>query len=153
MEKIKLSKYEYNKKWKKDNREKINLQSRERYKKDPEKFKKQARDLYRKNLEKNRRISREYRKKNPEKPHFRNYRNNSKHKGLAFEISFKQFSHLTKQPCFYCGEVADSINGLDRVDNGKGYLLDNVVPCCEWCNRMKLIYSQEEFVKKNHENI
>lgn len=27
--------------------------------------------------------------------------------------------------------------GIDRVDNSKGYILDNVVPACGTCNRMK----------------
>ena len=27
--------------------------------------------------------------------------------------------------------------GLDRLDNSKGYVLDNVVPCCDKCNRLK----------------
>lgn len=37
-------------------------------------------------------------------------------------------------------------NGIDRVDNLKGYYRGNCVPCCEMCNRMKLDYSGEEFL-------
>jgi len=31
----------------------------------------------------------------------------------------------------------DNIDGLDRIDNTKGYVIDNVVPCCGHCNLMK----------------
>ena len=37
-------------------------------------------------------------------------------------------------------------NGLDRVDNNKGYFEDNVVPCCGVCNKMKGTMKQEEFL-------
>lgn len=36
-------------------------------------------------------------------------------------------------------------NGLDRVENEKGYTENNVVTCCRWCNQMKLDRSQNEF--------
>jgi hypothetical protein len=28
-------------------------------------------------------------------------------------------------------------NGIDRVDNEKGYLVENCVPCCFTCNSLK----------------
>jgi hypothetical protein len=39
-------------------------------------------------------------------------------------------------------------NGIDRVDNTKGYYRGNCVSCCEMCNRMKLDYSAEIFLKQ-----
>lgn len=30
-----------------------------------------------------------------------------------------------------------TMNGIDRINNSKGYLASNVVPCCEHCNRAK----------------
>lgn len=36
-------------------------------------------------------------------------------------------------------------NGIDRVDNTKGYEETNVVPCCTVCNRAKMAHTQEEF--------
>ena len=35
-------------------------------------------------------------------------------------------------------------NGLYRYDNLLGYTIDNVVPCCGKCNRMKMDLSIEE---------
>lgn len=37
------------------------------------------------------------------------------------------------------------ICGVDRVDSSKGYTIDNVVPCCDICNRMKLDKDITEF--------
>ena len=36
-------------------------------------------------------------------------------------------------------------NGLDRVDNNKGYTIDNVVPCCKRCNYAKNNQTPREF--------
>lgn len=43
------------------------------------------------------------------------------------------------------------INGIDRVDNNKGYTLDNCVPCCWECNQMKSslnLYEWLAFIEK-----
>ena len=37
-------------------------------------------------------------------------------------------------------------NGIDRVDNEKGYLLNNSVPCCWGCNSMKINKSLYEWL-------
>jgi len=37
-------------------------------------------------------------------------------------------------------------NGIDRIDNNRGYLLDNCVACCEMCNRAKLTHSRQNFL-------
>ena len=39
------------------------------------------------------------------------------------------------------------INGIDRVDSGKGYVINNVVPCCKYCNIAKGEMSREDFLK------
>jgi len=65
---------------------------------------------------------------------------------------------ITKQNCYYCGIEPSQeskekrqngsyiYNGLDRVDNTKGYTLDNVVPCCGRCNKAKNIYHKDNFL-------
>jgi hypothetical protein len=74
------------------------------------------------------------------------------------EISLEMFRQLTSSPCHYCGSEPRLImrsrsshseykyNGLDRVDSTKGYSVDNVVPCCSWCNRMKLDLPLSDFI-------
>lgn len=40
--------------------------------------------------------------------------------------------------CSYCGFISlDKLNGIDRVDNTKGYSVSNCVSCCYDCNKMK----------------
>ena len=50
-------------------------------------------------------------------------------------ISQIDFDNLSKNDCFYCGKPGP--NGIDRVDNNKGYELSNCVPCCKHCNYVK----------------
>ncbi len=59
-------------------------------------------------------------------------------KGLGFDVTAEQHEHLLRQPCFYCqGALSPTGHSLDRVDNTRGYLMSNVVPCCGTCNRIK----------------
>lgn len=65
---------------------------------------------------------------------------------------------LTSDNCHYCGiepflemksdNNVDSYkyNGIDRIDNTKGYLEDNVVTCCITCNKAKSTLTYEEFI-------
>lgn len=63
-----------------------------------------------------------------------------------------------KQNCYYCGNapsnkrtrdtgIATYYQGLDRVDNNLGYTIENIVPCCKYCNSFKLDRTEEEFYK------
>lgn len=65
-------------------------------------------------------------------------------------IDFDTFSSLVKGKCYYCGQVGSNstgYNGIDRVDNSKGYIEGNVVSCCKQCNRAKGTESAELFRK------
>lgn len=64
------------------------------------------------------------------------YRSPARLKGRVFELSQEQFNDLVMAPCKYCGDK-DFPLGVDRVDNSKGYTLDNCVPCCGMCNKAK----------------
>ena len=85
------------------------------------------------------------------------YRAAAKRRNLEFKLTRDQFRHLAKQPCCYCGaEPCNSLgknklngdfvyNGIDRVNNAKGYTLDNTVPCCRLCNWAKGTLAPAEF--------
>lgn len=82
-------------------------------------------------------------------------------------IIFEDFYRISQLPCHYCGAGPNNIqnsarqdkkasqtakergdfiyNGLDRVDSSKPHTLDNVVPCCKWCNFAKRERSVEDF--------
>lgn len=84
-------------------------------------------------------------------------------KNKPWELTLEQYSQLIHGDCYYCGEppTADNqwnkgnkragenvtflANGIDRIDPDKGYTIDNCVPCCKQCNRMKWDYTPEQF--------
>ncbi len=101
----------------------------------------------------------------------RGYKRSAKARGLEYTLTEQQFAEITHQNCYYCGAKPNNIskqsqyngeyvyNGLDRVDNSRGYTIDNVVPCCKFCNERKGKLSLQEFkdwinsVYKNLSNI
>ena len=42
---------------------------------------------------------------------------------------------------------ASKVNGIDRIDSSKGYSLDNCVPCCPLCNRLKSDLDKNMFLE------
>lgn len=102
---------------------------------------------------------------------------NSRQRNLISNIYFENFKLLIFKPCYYCGieysctkqDIGRNrknhsnkkifYNGLDRIDSSKGYIIDNVVPCCKYCNQAKSNLSEEEFknlikrIYKNYVNI
>lgn len=70
----------------------------------------------------------------------------AKKRGLEVELTFDQFLEIRSGNCTYCnGPLPESCGGLDRIDNDKGYLLDNIVACCRRCNLSKHSMNQIEF--------
>lgn len=71
-------------------------------------------------------------------------------KNLAFELSLENFYDMVQQKCHYCGEFSEkkTINGIDRKDQTKGYILDNCVACCKMCNMMKNTLHEDKFLQK-----
>ena len=89
---------------------------------------------------------------------------------MGFEdvIDFEAFTKLSKSPCRYCGlkyskkiedrfaeskknkKLSDEIlkcNGIDRVNNRKGYTKENSAPCCKYCNFAKHTMAESDFYK------
>ena len=91
---------------------------------------------------------------------FRDYKVKAKKRSYEFNINQDDFINLIKLDCHYCGAepsnrkvnryhfVDETIfyNGLDRVDNTKGYSVDNCVPCCKFCNQAKHGMTKEFFL-------
>lgn len=90
----------------------------------------------------------EERAKHPE-THYVEYQRGASKRSLEFTLSFPVFQELVQDKCYYCHHKVDGeANGIDRVDNGKGYTSDNCVTCCEMCNIMKGPYNQHYFLQK-----
>jgi len=75
------------------------------------------------------------------------YKSNARDRGYEWNLTKKDFTSFWQKPCYYCGDKIETI-GLDRINNEKGYLMDNVVSCCETCNRMKLGMTLECFINQ-----
>lgn len=97
---------------------------------------------------------------------YRNHKQSSKARGYE-PLDRVVWENLVKKECFYCGDMGEvrfikipndteeniqktriKINGIDRLDSGKGYNIENCVPCCRACNRMKSDYLLNDFFKR-----
>ncbi len=92
---------------------------------------------------------------------FNEYFRKAKKRKLDFDLSFLEFKDFIKGHCHYCGIEPSSIrkaqgrdkiqiiwNGIDRIDSNKGYILENCVSCCKYCNQAKSDLTLDAF--KNH---
>ena len=101
-------------------------------------------------------LSREPRKRNYKaemfnnmKCHYAHYIKNALVRNKEITIQFEEFCNIITQPCYYCNDIIEGeINGIDRLNNDIHYTLENCVPCCKICNRMKLYYHPTFFVEK-----
>ena len=105
---------------------------------------------YRKNSLKCQERMKKYDKKRRQSMHgkYLRYRQKAKERDYVFALSEIDFALLISSPCYYCGKLQENFNGVDRVDNRRGYILDNCVSCCEDCNKMKMTRTKEEFIMK-----
>lgn len=86
------------------------------------------------------------------------YKGRAKHKNIAFLLSKEEFRNLVIRNCYYCGREPNNkvmrknysgefiYNGIDRINNDQGYVLQNCVTCCIMCNKGKSSLSQNEFL-------
>lgn len=96
---------------------------------------------------------------------FKRVKSDAARAGREFTLPFEWFKHMIHAPCHYCGAVdRNSINvaskrpgvwlvkdfrynGLDRLENEVGYVIQNCVPCCVICNRAKNSMVYQEFIE------
>lgn len=90
---------------------------------------------------------------------YQSYIQAAKKRSLSWNIEYKQFLEITKQKCYYCDaepEMRPShskrwgfkfpMSGIDRIDSNRGYEIDNVVPCCSYCNQAKWDHDVQDFL-------
>jgi hypothetical protein len=93
---------------------------------------------------------------------YRARRSDSLRREIPFELSMEEFREIIHYNCEYCNIKPSQIyrvssktkiylyNGIDRVDNSKGYRPSNCVACCGTCNTMKGQLSLLQFLKQIH---
>lgn len=101
-----------------------------------------------------------------------NYKKSAKSRNIPFDLTNDEVEKLIFQNCYYCTAKPENkcrvklkndlqhedllYNGIDRVDNSKGYTVNNVVPCCTQCNFAKRSLSIKDFkqwIMKVYENL
>lgn len=90
---------------------------------------------------------------------YHTYKKSAEKRRLLFELTMEQFVTLVKSNCHYCSKPPSQIkarkgtrapfiyNGIDRKDNGGGYILSNCVPCCKICNYAKHTMTYTQFLE------
>lgn len=89
---------------------------------------------------------------------YRATKQSASNRNLTFNLGVDDVKMISGKDCFYCGVSPKQVlkvrnrfgkdyvyNGIDRVDNTKGYTLDNCVPCCKKCNQAKMNLPVEQF--------
>jgi hypothetical protein len=80
---------------------------------------------------------------------WRSTQRNAYSRGLLFTLSESEYENLIIRPCYYCGFYSlTRFNGIDRIDNNKGYILENCISCCKMCNMIKYSQHPNEFLDK-----
>lgn len=89
------------------------------------------------------------------------YKDGAKSRNIEWNLSNDDFVKLVTSNCIYCGAAPNirdkyskyykiniPVTGIDRINSSKGYTVDNCVPCCSMCNKMKLNYTTDQFINK-----
>lgn len=75
------------------------------------------------------------------------YKTSAKIRNYEFTLNKQEFHDIIITKCFYCNKKDSLFNGIDRVDNSKGYILGNCVSCCHICNDLKSTVTKEIILK------
>lgn len=89
---------------------------------------------------------------------YNTYKRQATKRSYVFDITYEFFKELIFKDCYYCSNPPSNTakqnhrsltyNGVDRVDNSRGYYDDNVVSCCGECNWMKNKLNKDKFLEK-----
>ena len=152
---------DYDKNWKEKNSEMV-----KKWREENSDYYKQ---WYAKNSEKCKEYRRKFREKNPDydKQYKRKYYNTQIGRANMLASSYRKHDKNAKRgectitaqwiidniftsKCIYCGETDWTELGCDRIDNDLPHTPENVVCCCEKCNKERHLMPFEEFLAKNN---
>ena len=90
---------------------------------------------------------RKVKKADPVQSLYNRYKQGAARRELPFKLTLEQFGLIVKKKCAYCGIISKSrLNGVDRIDSSKGYIVGNVNPACKICNVSKWTLSKSAFL-------
>lgn len=102
---------------------------------------------------------------------YKNYKHNAIKRNYEFNLTKEEMLNLFSKNCHYCGqepiemkgdmsgnytEIPFKRNGIDRIDNSKGYTIGNVISCCRNCNIAKSTMSYPKYINfiiKSYNNL
>ena len=148
--------------WRAENNEKIADYRKGYYQKNKERELEQHKEWYQKNKERELEQHKKWREQNPE--YWKEYIKTPMGRALYLVSNYKQddkeanrgectltarwiVDNIFTQKCRYCQKDDWTELGCDRVDNDLPHTPDNVVCCCEKCNKERGTKSFEEFLK------
>lgn len=76
---------------------------------------------------------------------FSDYKASAKNEGRTFNITFEEFKYYWQKPCIVGCKITTI--GLDRIDNSRGYEIDNIRPMCIKHNTMKNEFTDEDVIE------
>lgn len=135
---------EYQHNWYIKNKKKKDIQSKEWAKKHRKEMVKIVQKYVQKNKEKVALYNKDFGKSIEGKYRLVKHRHKER-KWLGDCIGIEEFEKIVSSPCTYCGDNIN--NGIDRVENDKGYTKENSVSCCRFCNFMKKNWTKEFFIE------
>jgi hypothetical protein len=142
-----------------DNIEKERERGRQKYTDNIEKERERGRQKYTDNIEKERERGRQKYTDNIEKERERaathkrtiaDIKRSALRRKLCYDLTDEYAASITDEPCFYCEEetTISRRNGIDRLNNSVGYVIENCVSCCNICNMMKKCLDPMTFVER-----
>ena len=87
---------------------------------------------------------------NAKNVNYDHYKFGAKDRNKDFEITRDQFETIISNECYICGKTnsENHQNGIDRIHNNIGYILENCAACCCECNVMKNDFDLENIYSK-----
>jgi hypothetical protein len=60
-------------------------------------------------------------------------------RNLSWDIDFEYYCKILNKNCHYCNKTLldETGSSLDRINNNLGYEINNVLPCCGNCNKIR----------------
>lgn len=89
---------------------------------------------------------------------FKMIKKGARERNILFEITKEDYQKIAFSSCVFCGKLdtktfkynnsffVKNINGIDRINNLKGYINENIQSCCYRCNQLKGTFEEKEFL-------